>query len=111
MHRAGGLFPSTHQEMTMSQFTLGAAALALTIGFAPLSAAAQDAMMADFDRNKDGLVSKKEFLDEMSRRYDAAMAKAKAMPQEERAKMMRNHQISDALLAQLIRDVQAGGRN
>jgi hypothetical protein len=33
------------------------------------------------------------------------------MPQEERAKMMRNHQISDALLAQLIRDVQAGGRN
>lgn len=94
----------------MSPFTLGAAALALTLGFAPLGASAQDAM-ADFDRNKDGLVSKKEFLDEMSRRYDAAMARAKAMPKEERARMMRNNQISDALLAQLIRDVQAGGRN
>jgi Ca2+-binding EF-hand superfamily protein len=94
----------------MSKFTLGACVLALSLGLAPLGASAQEAMPG-FDRNKDGLVSKKEFLDEMSRRYDAAMAKAKAMPKQEQAKMMRNNQISDALLAQLIRDVQAGGRN
>ncbi len=91
----------------MSRLTLGAAALALTLGLAPLAASAQDyaSYMPMFDRNKDGLVSKKEFLNEMGKRYDATMAKAKAMPQDEQARMIRNNQFTADLIATLMRDL------
>jgi hypothetical protein len=87
----------------MSRFACAAGALALSFAFVPLSAAALDYNCCD--RDKDGMVSKKEYLDEMARRYDAAMAKMKAMPAAEQARVIKGSQMTAAGFDQFL---QAG---
>ena len=76
--------------MKLSQFVLSAAVLAVTASFS-LPSLAQDVRREDsvtyyltmpmVDANKDGMVSKKEFLDAMSKTWDMHMKDAmKAAP-------------------------------
>lgn len=81
----------------MMKLTLSAAALAMSMAFAPLAASAQQAGQLDYnccDANKDGMISKQEFLDEMGKRYDKAMEMAKKMPAADQAKMMKGTQLT-----------------
>ena len=78
----------------MKKSILGAAALAMIIGLTavPLTAAAKDRtpelmMMADTD--KDGMVSRQEYLDAIGKMYDEKMAKMKKMKPAEMGKMMK----------------------
>jgi hypothetical protein len=84
----------------MSRFACAAGALTLLFAFAPLSASALDYNCCD--RNKDGMVSKQEYLDEMGKRYDAAMAKMKAMPPADQARMIKGHQMTAAGFDQFL---------
>jgi hypothetical protein len=84
----------------MSRLTCAAGALTLLFALAPLSASALDYNCCD--RNKDGMVSKQEYLDEMGRRYDAAMAKMKAMPAADQARMIKGNQMTAAGFDQFL---------
>jgi len=93
-------------RFTMNKLSLGAMALAVGLA-APLAASAQD-NMANYDGNKDGMVSKKEFVDAMSKRYDEMMAKAKQMPAGEQAKMIKSAQFTSAGIDWFLRDIMRG---
>jgi hypothetical protein len=84
-------------KISLRQFALASAVLAVTASFS-LPSLAQDVRREDsvtytlqmdrIDANKDGMVSKKEFMDGMSRSWDMHMAEAKkADPKMARDKM------------------------
>lgn len=83
----------------MNKLVLSIAAIAMAFGLATATttASAKDRypqMMAAADMNKDGMVSKEEFLQTMARMYDERMAKMKAMPTAAQAKMMKDDQMT-----------------
>jgi Ca2+-binding EF-hand superfamily protein len=84
------------------------AVLALVAGMMmPLAASATDST-AFYDLNRDGVVSKKEFLEAMGRRYDEAMTKAKQMPAADQGKMMKGASMTTAGLDWFLRDIMRG---
>ncbi|MDH4289338.1 MAG: hypothetical protein OEV65_11370 [Aquincola sp.] len=83
------------------KLTLSAAALAMSMAFVPFSASALDYSCCD--RNKDGMISKQEFLDEMGKRYDMAMAEIKKMPAADQAKMMKGTQLTTDGFAMVLK--------
>ena len=85
----------------MKPTALATAALAMSMAFAPFAASALDYNCCD--RNKDQMVSKKEFLDEMAKRYDMAMAEIKKMPTADQAKMMKGTQLTAEGFAMLLK--------
>jgi hypothetical protein len=91
----------------MNKMTLSAMALAVGLA-APFAALAQD-NMAKYDDNKDGMVSKEEFVNAMSKRYDEMMAKAKQMPAGDQAKMLKSAQFTNAGLDWFLSDIMRRG--
>jgi hypothetical protein len=83
----------------MKKLVLSSAAIAMAIGLAAATttASARDRypqMAAAADMNKDGMVSKDEFLQAMGKGYDEKMAKMKAMPAAAQAKMTKADQMT-----------------
>jgi 6-phosphogluconate dehydrogenase len=83
----------------MNKFVLSTAAIAMALGLATATttASAKDRypqMMMAADMNKDGMVSKEEFLQTMAKAYDEKMAKMKAMTAAAQAKMMKGDQMT-----------------
>jgi len=84
---------------------LGAATLALALGLATtaLPAAAKDDMArraALADTDKDGMVSKEEFLAQAARMYDEQIASLKKTPAAQQAKMVKDNKMTfDAYVA------------
>jgi hypothetical protein len=86
----------------MNRSALAAAAFAMSMAMMPFAASAA----LDYnccDRNKDNMVSKKEFLDAMAKRYDDAMAEVKKMPAADQAKMMKGTQLTAEGFAMLLK--------
>jgi hypothetical protein len=84
-----------------------ALAMAMGVTALPLTASARDIgpqWMASADTNKDGMVSRQEFLDMMAKRYDEEMAKMKKMPADQMGKMMKG----DMLTLEGLRHMQIG---
>jgi hypothetical protein len=97
----------------MHKLILSAAAIAMTLGLATAtpSAYARDRypeMMAAADANKDGMVSKEEFLASMSKAYDAKMGKMKKMSAADQAKMMKSDQMTADGYRALFREIMGG---
>ena len=68
--------------------------MALCMGFAPLASAQEETFrFADFwkmaDTDKDGMMTKQEFMNAAGMRYDAMMAKMKKMPADKGKMMMK----------------------
>jgi len=96
----------------MKKLILAAAALALTVGFATTASAQSlntDYTKVEFvDTNKDGMVSKEEFLMAMGKTYDAKMDAMKKMSAADQAKMIKADQMTrDGYLA-MVRQLQGG---
>jgi len=88
----------------MKKLILAAAAMALTVGLA--TGASAQSLNTDYtkvefvDTNKDGMVSKEEFLTAMGKSYDMKMAEMKKMSAADQAKMMKGDQMTrDGYLA------------
>ena len=99
----------------MKNIVLSTAAIAMALGLATAAttASAKDrypAMAAAADMNKDGMVSKEEFLQTMGKMYDEKMEKMKAMPAAAQAKMMKGDQMTIEGLRALLVDL-GGGRS
>jgi hypothetical protein len=97
----------------MNKFILSTAALAMSLGMATATApafaaahAAQAPAMAD--TNKDGMVSKEEFLATMGKMYDDKMGKMKMMPAAEKMKMMKDDQMTIDGYRALLRELSGG---
>jgi len=78
----------------MKKAWLAIPAMALVMGFAPVASAQSETLKFDdffkmADTNKDGMVTKQEFMNAAGMRYDAAMAEMKKMPADKSAKMMK----------------------
>jgi len=78
----------------MKKAWLAIPAMALCMGFAPVASAQGETFkFEDFfkiaDTNKDGMVTKQEFMNAAGMRYDAVMAEMKKMPADQSAKMMK----------------------
>lgn len=76
--------------MKKSWLVIPAMVMTMGMAYAPLASADEVFKLEDFfkmaDANKDGMMTKKEFLDAMGKRYDANMAKMKKMG--DKGKMM-----------------------
>jgi hypothetical protein len=99
----------------MKKLILGAAtiAIALSLSTAAATASAKDrnpALAAAADMNKDGMVSKDEFLQTMAKMYDDKMVKMKAMPAAEQAKMMKDDNMTIEAFRRLLTELGGGGR-
>jgi predicted GNAT family acetyltransferase len=99
----------------MKRLTLGAAAIALSLGLATAAttASAKDRysqMAAAADMNKDGMVSKDEFLQAMGKMYDEKMAKMKTMPAAEQAKMIKEYNMTIEAYRRMLVELGGGGR-
>jgi hypothetical protein len=93
----------------MQQLTLGAVAIAMTLGLATASAKDRyPAMMAAADANKDGMVSREEFLASMSKAYDDKMGKMKKMSAADQVKMMKSDQMTFDGYRALFREIMGG---
>lgn len=97
----------------MKKPILSAAAIAITLGMAAAapSASARDRYperMAAADTNKDGMVSRDEFVAAMARMYDDKMAKMKTMAPATMAKMMKNDQMTFDGYRALWREISGG---
>ncbi|WP_310385895.1 hypothetical protein [Roseateles sp.] len=97
----------------MQKLTLSATAIAMTLGLATAtpSASAKDRypeMMAAADANKDGMVSKEEFLSSMSKAYDDKMGKMMKMSAADRAKMVKSDQMTVDGYRALFREIMGG---
>jgi len=94
----------------MNKLILSAASIAMAFGLATTattaSAAAGDrnAETMSADANKDGMVSKEEFLEMMGKMYDAKMEKMKKMPAAAQAKMMKDGQMTMEGYRALVRE-------
>jgi hypothetical protein len=94
----------------MNKLVLSTATIVMALGLATAttSASAKDrypAMMAAADMNKDGMVSKDEFLQSMGKMYDEKMSKMKAMPTATQAKMMKDDQMTMAGYRAMLSDL------
>lgn len=99
----------------MNKLVLSTAAVSLALGLAsaPNVASAKDRypmMMTMADMNKDGMVSKEEFLQAMAKMYDENMGKLKAMPATSQAKMMKGDQLTAEGYRKLLWELGGGGR-
>jgi hypothetical protein len=94
----------------MNKLILSAACVAMAFGLATAattaSAAAGDrnAETMSADANKDGMVSKDEFLAAMGKMYDAKMAAMKKMSAADQAKMIKGDQMTMDGYRALVRE-------
>lgn len=98
----------------MKKLILGAASAALALGLtmATTVASAKDrypAWVEAADFNKDGMVSKTEFLDMMGKMYDDKMAKMKTMNAADQAKMIKNDFMTREAFRIMYREISGGG--
>jgi hypothetical protein len=94
--------------MMTTKRSISTMVLALATGLAlPMAASAQDST-SSYDLNKDGVVSKQEFLEAMGRHYDSAMAKAKQMPAADQTKMIKGTGMTTAGIDWFMRDIMRG---
>ena len=97
----------------MHKLILSAAALATTLGLATATttASAKDrypVLMAAADINKNGMVSKDEFITAMGKMYDEKMTKMKTMAPAAQAKMMKDDQMTYDGYRALLREIGGG---
>ena len=97
----------------MKKLILSAAAIAMTIGLATATttASAKDRypeLMAAADVNKDGMVSKDEFMAAMGKMYEEKMGKMKTMAPAAMAKMMKDDQMTYDGYRSLLRELSGG---
>ena len=88
--------------------TIAAIAMSLGVTLATTDASAKDRypqMMAAADMNKDGMVSRDEFLQAMGTMYDQKMVKMKAMSATSQAKMMKDNQMTIDGYRSLFREI------
>jgi len=97
----------------MKKAKLAGAALAVAIGlsaFTPMVWADETFRVDDFfrvaDKDKSGMVSKKEFMNAMGDRYDRMMAKMKSMP--DGAKMTKGDAMTRDGIKMLVDDIYKG---
>jgi hypothetical protein len=98
----------------MKQLILGAASAALALGLitATTVASAKDRFpewVETADVNKDGMVSKDEFLQAMGKMYDEKMAKMKKMSAADQAKMMKDDFMTIEAFRIMYRELSGGG--
>jgi hypothetical protein len=98
----------------MKKLFLGAASAALALGLitATTAASAKDrypAWVEAADANKDGMVSKDEFLQAMAKMYDEKMAKMKKMSAADQAKMMKDDFMTIEGFRVMYREISGGG--
>jgi hypothetical protein len=103
-----------HTRFNMKKLILGAASAALALGLvtATTAASAKDrypAWVEAADLNKDGMVSKNEFMEVMGKMYDDKMAKMKTMNPADQAKMIKNDFMTREAFRILYRDISGGG--
>jgi hypothetical protein len=99
----------------MKKLILSTATLAMALGLATAAttASAKDrypALAAAADMNKDGMVSKEEFLQAMAKMYDEKMAKMKTMPAAEQAKMIKDDNMTIEAYRRMLTELSGGGR-
>jgi hypothetical protein len=97
-----------------TKMILSASALAMAFGLAaiPLQASAYDRLFSkahELDVNKDGMVSKEEFLAMAGKRYDEMMAKMMKMPADKQAKMAKDNVMTVEGFDMFWRDLIGGG--
>lgn len=97
----------------MKTLTLSALAIAMTLGLATASpsASAKDRypeLMTAADTNKDGMVSRDEYMAAMGKMYDDKMAKMKKMSAADQAKMVKNDQMMYDGYRALWREISGG---
>jgi hypothetical protein len=97
----------------MKKLILSVATIAMALGLATAttSASAKDrypVLMAAADTNKDGMVSKEEFLQAMATMYDEKMTKMKTMAPAAQSKMMKDDQMTLAAYRAFWREIQGG---
>ncbi len=78
----------------MKRAWLAIPALVLCMGFAPVASAQGETFKFDdffkmADTNKDGMMTKEEFMNAAGMRFDAMMAKMKTMPADKSKMMMK----------------------
>ena len=98
----------------MKTLIIGAASAALALGLAATAttASAKDrypAWVAASDANKDGMVSKEEFLQTMAKMYDDKMAKMKTMSAADQAKMIKDSNMTIQAYRLMYREISGGG--
>jgi opacity protein-like surface antigen len=98
----------------MKKLILGAASAALALGLmaAAPAASAQDRypLWVDAaDSNKDGMVSRDEYLKAMGKMYDEKMAKMKKMSAADQAKMIKDDNMTIEAFRILYREMSGGG--
>jgi hypothetical protein len=103
-----------HKRFNMKKLILGAASAALALGLvtATTTASAKDrypAWVEAADLNKDGMVSKEEFMEVMGKMYDEKMAKMKTMSAADQAKMIKNDFMTREAFRIMYRDLSGGG--
>jgi hypothetical protein len=97
----------------MKKLILSAATIAMALGLATAAttALAKDrypALAAAADVNKDGMVSKEEFLQAMAKMYDEKMAKMKTMPAAEQAKMIKDDNMTIEAYRRMLAELGGG---
>ena len=79
--------------MKKAWLAIPAMAMCMGLAYAPVASADEVFKFEDFykmaDTNKDGMMTKQEFMNAAGMRYDAMMAKWKAMPADKSSKMMK----------------------
>ena len=97
----------------MSKLILSIAAITMSLGLGTVttSASAKDRypqMLAATDTNKDGMVSRDEFLLAMGAMYDQKMVKMKTMSTASQAKMMKDSQMTIDGYRALLGEISGG---
>ena len=97
----------------MNKLILSIAAITMTLGLGTVttSASAKDRypqMLAATDTNKDGMVSRDEFLLAMGAMYDQKMVKMKTMSTASQAKMMKDSQMTIDGYRALLGEISGG---
>lgn len=98
----------------MKKLILGAVSAALALGLVTTTtiASAKDrypAWVETADVNKDGMVSKDEFLQVMGKMYDENMGKMKKMSAADQAKMIKNDFMTIEAFRVMYREISGGG--
>ena len=97
----------------MNKLILSIAAITMSLGLGTVttSASSKDRypqMLAATDTNKDGMVSRDEFLLAMGAMYDQKMVKMKTMSTASQAKMMKDSQMTIDGYRALLREISGG---
>ena len=98
----------------MKKLILGVASAALALGSITVTtvASAKDRYppwVETADLNKDGMVSKDEFLQVMGKMYDEKMTKMKKMSPAEQAKMIKDDFMTIEAFRIMYREISGGG--